>query len=176
MNDPGPASSLSPSAVVHDGGGVVSKSVPSTPLPSANKKFKIVFVGNEKVGKTSILSRFMTDEFSKEYEATIGTDYLTKMVTYGHKVTQQQQQQQPIQTPSNDDKTDAATNSDEMTKKPTGGEELTPASPTVTSTKTPKQQAAAGGGGDSSTLLHAGLPPLSVRLQLWDTAGKVRDF
>ena len=112
----------------------------------------------------------MTDEFSKEYEATIGTDYLTKTVTYGHKVTQQQQQQQQaIQALNNDEKTGAATSSDEMTKKPTGGEEVTPASPTVTSTETP-------GGGDSTTLLHAGLPPLSVRLQLWDTAGKVRDF
>ncbi|UOH85146.1 hypothetical protein LQV05_001965 [Cryptococcus neoformans] len=40
----------------------------STPL----KKFKLVFLGEQSVGKTSLITRFMYDTFDNTYQATIG--------------------------------------------------------------------------------------------------------
>ncbi|OUS47362.1 ras family-domain-containing protein [Ostreococcus tauri] len=45
-----------------------------TPLP----KYKLVFLGDQSVGKTSIISRFMYDKFDNSYQATIGIDFLSK--------------------------------------------------------------------------------------------------
>lgn len=42
------------------------------------KKFKIVFLGEQNVGKTSIITRFMYDCFDSTYQATIGVDFLSK--------------------------------------------------------------------------------------------------
>ncbi|XP_003391777.3 PREDICTED: ras-related protein Rab6-like [Amphimedon queenslandica] len=42
------------------------------------RKFKIVFLGEEAVGKTSIITRFMYDTFDSNYQATIGIDFLAK--------------------------------------------------------------------------------------------------
>ncbi|OAF70305.1 AtRABH1a [Intoshia linei] len=42
--------------------------------------FKIVFLGEPTVGKTSILTRFMYDSFERNYHATIGIDFLSKTV------------------------------------------------------------------------------------------------
>merc|ERR1712159_817542 len=44
------------------------------PLP----KYKLVFLGDQSVGKTSIISRFMYDKFDNSYQATIGIDFLSK--------------------------------------------------------------------------------------------------
>jgi Ras-related protein Rab-6A len=44
-------------------------------------KYKLVFVGNSSVGKTSIISRFMYDHFDTNYDATIGIDFLAKTHT-----------------------------------------------------------------------------------------------
>jgi len=41
-------------------------------------KYKLVFLGDQCVGKTSIITRFMYDNFDKNYQATIGIDFLSK--------------------------------------------------------------------------------------------------
>eukprot|EP01062_Namystynia_karyoxenos_P070726 TRINITY_DN66098_c0_g1_i1.p1 TRINITY_DN66098_c0_g1~~TRINITY_DN66098_c0_g1_i1.p1 ORF type:complete len:229 (+),score=37.25 TRINITY_DN66098_c0_g1_i1:153-839(+) len=41
-------------------------------------KYKLVFLGDTHVGKTSIITRFMYDTFDKQYQATIGIDFLSK--------------------------------------------------------------------------------------------------
>merc|ERR1719145_386430 len=41
-------------------------------------KYKLVFLGEQAVGKTSIITRFMYDTFEYNYQATIGIDFLSK--------------------------------------------------------------------------------------------------
>ena len=41
-------------------------------------KYKLVFLGDQGVGKTSIITRFMYDSYDKNYQATIGIDFLSK--------------------------------------------------------------------------------------------------
>lgn len=41
-------------------------------------KYKLVFLGDQGVGKTSLISRFMYDTFDNVYQATIGIDFLSK--------------------------------------------------------------------------------------------------
>mmetsp|Transcript_42618 Transcript_42618/g.166378 ORF Transcript_42618/g.166378 Transcript_42618/m.166378 type:complete len:215 (-) Transcript_42618:1524-2168(-) len=41
-------------------------------------KYKLVFLGDQSVGKTSIITRFMYDKFDNNYQATIGIDFLSK--------------------------------------------------------------------------------------------------
>ncbi|CDK27338.1 unnamed protein product [Kuraishia capsulata CBS 1993] len=41
-------------------------------------KYKIVFLGDQGVGKTSLITRFMYDTFDAHYAATIGIDFLSK--------------------------------------------------------------------------------------------------
>lgn len=41
-------------------------------------KHKLVFLGDQSVGKTSIITRFMYDTFDRQYQATIGIDFLSK--------------------------------------------------------------------------------------------------
>merc|ERR1719318_1246005 len=48
-------------------------------------KYKLVFVGDSSVGKTSIISRFMYDHFDSNYDATIGIDFLAKTHTVQNK-------------------------------------------------------------------------------------------
>jgi Ras-related protein Rab-6A len=48
------------------------------PNIQALSKYKIVFLGDQGVGKTSIITRFMYDSFDKNYQATIGIDFLSK--------------------------------------------------------------------------------------------------
>ena len=56
-------------------------------------RYKLVFVGDICVGKTSIMNRFISDEFHEEYDvnyfllkiiiqATIGVDFATKMIDF----------------------------------------------------------------------------------------------
>ena len=42
------------------------------------RKFKLVFLGGQCVGKTSLITRFMYDSFDSTYQATIGIDFLCK--------------------------------------------------------------------------------------------------
>lgn len=41
-------------------------------------KYKLVFLGDESVGKTSIITRFMYDTFEETYKVTIGIDFVSK--------------------------------------------------------------------------------------------------
>ena len=54
----------------------------AAPAPSAAlsplAKHKLVFLGDQSVGKTSIITRFMYDTFDQAYQATIGIDFLSK--------------------------------------------------------------------------------------------------
>ena len=54
----------------------MGESIQSTPL----YKYKLVFLGDQGVGKTSIITRFMYDSFDSHYQATIGIDFLSKTV------------------------------------------------------------------------------------------------
>merc|ERR1712226_436667 len=47
--------------------------------PGGNlNKYKLVFLGEQAVGKTAIITRFMYDTFDYNYQATIGIDFLSK--------------------------------------------------------------------------------------------------
>ena len=56
------------------GAAVGSMGVSVAPLA----KYKLVFLGDQSVGKTSIITRFMYDKFDNNYQATIGIDFLSK--------------------------------------------------------------------------------------------------
>eukprot|EP00928_Gymnodinium_smaydae_P061460 TRINITY_DN45526_c0_g1_i1.p1 TRINITY_DN45526_c0_g1~~TRINITY_DN45526_c0_g1_i1.p1 ORF type:complete len:215 (+),score=53.79 TRINITY_DN45526_c0_g1_i1:103-747(+) len=45
---------------------------------SGMNKYKLVFLGEQAVGKTSVITRFMYDTFDNNYQATIGIDFLSK--------------------------------------------------------------------------------------------------
>ncbi|KAL0007454.1 hypothetical protein SO802_008956, partial [Lithocarpus litseifolius] len=45
---------------------------------SALANYKLVFLGDQSVGKTSIITRFVYDKFYNTYQATIGIDFLSK--------------------------------------------------------------------------------------------------
>ena len=49
-------------------------------MTSALQKYKLVFIGDQSVGKTSIISRFMYDQFDNHYASTIGIDFVSKSV------------------------------------------------------------------------------------------------
>jgi Ras-related protein Rab-6A len=52
-----------------------------TPMP----KYKLVFLGDIYVGKTSIINQFMYENFDTNYQATIGIDFLSKTLNIGDK-------------------------------------------------------------------------------------------
>ena len=43
-------------------------------------KCKVVFLGAAGTGKTSIINRYITDDFDKDYNTTVGIDFFTKPV------------------------------------------------------------------------------------------------
>ena len=43
-------------------------------------KYKVIFLGDEYTGKSSILNRFYQDKFYEDYQATIGLDFQSKKV------------------------------------------------------------------------------------------------
>ena len=43
-------------------------------------KYKLIFLGDQSVGKSCILNRFLNDTFEEEYQATIGLDFQSKNV------------------------------------------------------------------------------------------------
>lgn len=51
---------------------------PSSTSLAPLAKYKLVFLGDQSVGKTSIITRFMYDNFDRHYQATIGIDFLSK--------------------------------------------------------------------------------------------------
>ncbi|THX05785.1 ras-domain-containing protein [Aureobasidium pullulans] len=48
------------------------------PASYTNPLKKLVFLGEQSVGKTSLITRFMYDSFDNTYQATIGIDFLSK--------------------------------------------------------------------------------------------------
>ena len=52
-------------------------------LSSAVPKYKLVFLGDIYVGKTSIINQFMYETFDNNYQATIGIDFLSKTIHIG---------------------------------------------------------------------------------------------
>jgi Ras-related protein Rab-6A len=54
---------------------------------SASKyKYKIVFLGNQNVGKTSIIHRFIYETFEENYQATIGIDFMSQKMFVEDKI------------------------------------------------------------------------------------------
>lgn len=49
-------------------------------LNSTVPKYKLVFLGDIYVGKTSIINQFMYESFDNNYQATIGIDFLSKTI------------------------------------------------------------------------------------------------
>lgn len=49
-------------------------------MAQSQLKYKIVFLGDQGVGKTSLILRFTQNSFDVKYMATIGIDFLTKTV------------------------------------------------------------------------------------------------
>ena len=45
-----------------------------------NPKYKLIFLGDQNVGKSCILNRFLNDTFREDYEATIGLDFQSKNI------------------------------------------------------------------------------------------------
>lgn len=48
-------------------------------------QFKVLFVGEAGVGKTSIVNRYSTGMFTSSYKATIGCDFATKEIKWNNK-------------------------------------------------------------------------------------------
>jgi Ras-related protein Rab-6A len=67
---------LAESSIPKPGGAKRSTSTGTSLAPLA--KYKLVFLGDQSVGKTSIITRFMYDNFDRHYQATIGIDFLSK--------------------------------------------------------------------------------------------------
>ena len=45
-------------------------------------RYKIIFIGDAGVGKTTIISRIMNNPFTEEYEPSIGVDFMSKNLKY----------------------------------------------------------------------------------------------
>ena len=43
-----------------------------------NPEYKLIFLGDQSVGKSCILNRFINDTFTEDYQATIGLDFQSK--------------------------------------------------------------------------------------------------
>jgi len=48
-----------------------------------SQSYKILVIGSSKCGKTSIINRYAKDEFTEDYNITLGADYTRKVVNWG---------------------------------------------------------------------------------------------
>jgi len=66
--------------IIHNKNSSSMSRTPTSSVPSLGtlEKYKLVFLGDQNVGKTSIITRFMYDSFDTSYQATIGIDFLSK--------------------------------------------------------------------------------------------------
>jgi len=55
-------------------------SAPNQTINPEIPKYKLIFLGDQSVGKSCIMNRFMNDTFTEEYQATIGLDFQSKNV------------------------------------------------------------------------------------------------
>lgn len=46
------------------------------------KKIKVVFLGDRSVGKSSIITRFISNQFDENVQPTVGVDFLGKNVQF----------------------------------------------------------------------------------------------
>ncbi|MCK4479874.1 MAG: GTP-binding protein [Candidatus Lokiarchaeota archaeon] len=49
----------------------------------AEYSFKIIIIGPAAVGKSSLIRRFVENQFTLQYKFTIGVDFMTKIIEYG---------------------------------------------------------------------------------------------
>ena len=49
--------------------------------------YKLIFLGDQTVGKSSILNRFKNDTYTEDYQASIGLDFQSKIVQIDNKDT-----------------------------------------------------------------------------------------
>ena len=54
-------------------------------MSKTKSQLKIIVLGDSGVGKTSLLNRFVTSEFSQTYKATIGADFMRKEIVIEEK-------------------------------------------------------------------------------------------
>jgi len=47
------------------------------------RKFKVIFLGDMSVGKTSLIARYLHDDFAEKVDATVGMDFQSKNVEVG---------------------------------------------------------------------------------------------
>ena len=69
---------VAPPPTHHRTGSSVGAAAATSMAPQA--KYKLVFLGDQAVGKTSIITRFLYDAFDRQYQATIGIDFLSKVL------------------------------------------------------------------------------------------------
>ena len=76
------SSALGTDGVSSSSSSLVSTST-TTKLPSIAplSKYKVVFLGDQGTGKTSIIKAFIYNSFDAAYQATIGIDFLSKTLT-----------------------------------------------------------------------------------------------
>lgn len=48
-------------------------------------KYKIVFLGDQSVGKTSVINRFIYDNFTGSEQPTVGIDFICKTLNLDNK-------------------------------------------------------------------------------------------
>ena len=54
-------------------------------MAKSRSQLKVIVLGDSGVGKTSLLNRFVKQEYSQHYRATIGADFLSKEIVIGEK-------------------------------------------------------------------------------------------
>lgn len=54
-------------------------------MSKTKSQLKVIVLGDSGVGKTSLLNRFVTEEFSQTYKATIGADFMRKEIVIDDK-------------------------------------------------------------------------------------------
>ena len=57
--------------------------IPTTHNPNI-PQYKLIFLGDQSVGKTCILNRYVNNEFTENYQATIGLDFQSKNINIGN--------------------------------------------------------------------------------------------
>ena len=84
VSDSAPASASAPAPAPAPSSASASAAAPAASAKKITSgipplaKYKLVFLGDQSVGKTSVITRFMYDTFDTTYQATIGIDFLSK--------------------------------------------------------------------------------------------------